>query len=152
MITEFKGQYRFLSNFYPAQVTIGGITYPTSEHAFQAQKAGSVAQQRAFAAFATPLLAKRRGRELDLSENWGRIRKRVMLNVVIFKFVQNAPLARRLDETGAEALAEGNDWHDSYWGVCRHPGPHPPGCAGAGQGSNYLGQILMAVRMILRPD
>lgn len=152
MISEFKGQHRFLSNFYPVQVTVGGITYPTSEHAFQAQKARSAGERRAMATLASPVLAKQRGRELEIPENWDSIRKRIMLNVVIFKFVQNPHLARLLEETGARVLTEGNAWHDSFWGVCRDPGPHPPQCAGTGQGANYLGQILMAVRMVLKPD
>ena len=54
--------------------------------------------------------------------------------------------------TGMQVLAEGNTWHDSYWGTCQNPGPHPPQCAGTGRGANHLGQILMAVRMVLRPD
>src|ERR1700733_12801138 len=72
MIAEFKGEDRFLSNFYPVQVTVGGITYPTAEHAFQAQKASSLSDHRAIAALASPQLAKQRGRKLDLPENWDR--------------------------------------------------------------------------------
>ena len=37
-VTEFQGEYRFLSNFWPAQVVFEGVTYPTSEHAYQAAK------------------------------------------------------------------------------------------------------------------
>lgn len=35
-ITSFLGEYRFLSNFYPAPVSYLGLRYPTVEHAFQA--------------------------------------------------------------------------------------------------------------------
>lgn len=38
MISEFQGQYRFLSNFWPAVVQLDGIYYPTVEHAYQAAK------------------------------------------------------------------------------------------------------------------
>jgi len=38
MISEFKGDYRFLSNFYAASVYLDGILYPSVEHAFQAAK------------------------------------------------------------------------------------------------------------------
>jgi len=38
-IESFSGQYRFLSNFYPARVMLGdGRIYPSVEHAYQAAK------------------------------------------------------------------------------------------------------------------
>jgi len=38
IIDRFEGEYFFLSNFYPCKVTYNGITYESSEEAFQAQK------------------------------------------------------------------------------------------------------------------
>lgn len=38
MIREFNGDYRWLSNFSPCNVTIDGLTYPSVEHAYQSQK------------------------------------------------------------------------------------------------------------------
>jgi len=37
-INTFRGKYRFLSNFYYAEVNYEGIRYPTVEHAYQAAK------------------------------------------------------------------------------------------------------------------
>lgn len=37
-IRRFRGEYFFLSNFYETAVTIDGLTFPSSEAAFQAQK------------------------------------------------------------------------------------------------------------------
>ena len=37
-IDSFHGVYRFLSNFWPAQVALDGIVYPTVEHAYVAAK------------------------------------------------------------------------------------------------------------------
>lgn len=37
-INEFRGDYAFLSNFYPAPVSYMGQTYANNEAAFQAQK------------------------------------------------------------------------------------------------------------------
>ena len=37
-ISEFKGEYRFLSNFYQHPFEFEGLTYPNAEAAFQAQK------------------------------------------------------------------------------------------------------------------
>lgn len=38
MIDSFRGQYRFLSNFFPALCNYEGIVYPTVEHGYQAAK------------------------------------------------------------------------------------------------------------------
>lgn len=152
MIAEFKGRYRFLSNFYPCPVTVGLIAYPSAEHAFQAGKASRPAEAQAIARLATAAEAKSAGRRLALPPDWDKVRKQRMIKVVLAKFAQNADLGDLLGRTGLEVLVEGAAWHDSFWGVCRNPGPHPPGCAGTGQGANYLGQILMSVRMVLRPD
>ncbi|GAH15684.1 unnamed protein product, partial [marine sediment metagenome] len=45
VIQEFQGEYRFLSSFYPAEVELDGVTYPTVEHAFQAAKTLDSAQR-----------------------------------------------------------------------------------------------------------
>ena len=37
-IDMFRDEWEFLSNFFPAPVEMEGITYPTTEHAFQAMK------------------------------------------------------------------------------------------------------------------
>ena len=37
-IKGFQGEYRFLSNFYPCQIEFEGLTYFSSEAAYQAQK------------------------------------------------------------------------------------------------------------------
>ncbi len=51
------------------------------------------------------------------------------------KFEQNKDLVTLLLGTGKEQLIEGNKWHDTFWGVCD------------GVGSNYLGILLMDLRM-----
>jgi ribA/ribD-fused uncharacterized protein len=85
---------------------------------------------------------------VDLRPDWERIKKQVMLRVVLAKFARNPELAAELRETGNACLIEGNTWHDNYWGDCRCGGPS---CTGT-DGWNYLGQILMAARMVLRDD
>src|ERR1039458_6868850 len=37
-ILQFDGEYRFLSNFYPAKVSYAGREYPAVENAYQAAK------------------------------------------------------------------------------------------------------------------
>ena len=45
-IGEFQGEYRFLSNFWPAPVEFEGITYPSVEHAYQSAKTMDMAERR----------------------------------------------------------------------------------------------------------
>src|SRR5690348_9381030 len=61
-IAEFQGEYRFLSNFWPAEVAYEGITYPTAEHAYQAAKTMDVNERKRIAALPTPAEAKAAGR------------------------------------------------------------------------------------------
>jgi ribA/ribD-fused uncharacterized protein len=149
VIGAFDGPYRFLSNFYPASVYgLGdGLTYPTAEHAFQAQKTALLEVRRRIAEYVTPAAAKSAGRQVELRSDWERIKKQVMLRVVLAKFCRDADLARELCDTGHALLVEGNTWHDNYWGDC-HCGR--PACAAPGK--NYLGSILTSARLVLRED
>lgn len=45
-ISEFRGKFYFLSNFFPCKVTIKGITYPSAEHAFVAMKTKDIEIRR----------------------------------------------------------------------------------------------------------
>ena len=45
-ITSFRGSYDFLSNFYEAPVSYGGLCYSNNEAAFQAQKCQTEEEMR----------------------------------------------------------------------------------------------------------
>jgi ribA/ribD-fused uncharacterized protein len=144
-ITQFTGEWRFLSNFGPGRVIVSSTEYPTREHAYQAHKSLDRAVRLEVASLATPGEAKRFGRRIALRPNWDRDRKRIMLAVVMAAFTQNQDLAGQLVATEDAYLEEGNHWHDNYWGACR--------CAAhAGDGLNYLGRILMMARDLIRVD
>ena len=137
-IAEFQGPYRFLSNFYPATVEFEGITYPTSEHAYQSAKTLDMNERKRIAALATPAEAKAEGRKLPLRADWETAKFDVMEQCVRYKFTHNPELRRKLLKTGDAVLEEGNTWGDRVWGVYQ------------GQGENRLGKILMKVRDELR--
>ena len=137
-ITEFQGEYRFLSNFWPAWVTYEGITYPTTEHAYQASKTLDPEARKRIAALPTPAEAKAEGRKLKLRGDWETAKFVVMEDVVRLKFTRHADLRDKLLATGDALLEEGNTWGDRVWGVYQ------------GQGENRLGKILMNVRDELR--
>lgn len=138
-INSFRDEYDFLSNFYMARVDLpNGECYPSSEHAYQAQKTLDVAARLYIANLAKPGQAKREGAVLTLRSDWDRIRVRVMFDLVLLKFEQHPDLAVKLIATGDKLLEEGNHWNDKFWGTVD------------GEGRNVLGNILMSVRSILR--
>ena len=61
-ISNFKGEYFFLSNFYETPVNIEGITYKNSEAAFQAQKCRT---QNERTRFAEARLGKRKSKHYE---------------------------------------------------------------------------------------
>lgn len=132
-ISEFRGEYYFLSNFYAAACMLDGETYPTVEHAFAAAKTLDPAQRAKIKAAASPGDAKRLGRKVKLREGWDDMRLEVAKALIESKF-SNPSLMDKLVETGRRELIEGNSWGDSYWGMS------------GGKGENHLGQILMRLR------
>jgi ribA/ribD-fused uncharacterized protein len=140
-VAEFQGEYRFLSNFFPAEVIYEGITYPTSEHAYQAAKSLDPEQRKKIAAMKTPAEAKAAGRALKLRDDWETAKFTVMEDVVRYKFTHHDDLRQKLLATGNAVLEEGNAWNDQIWGIS------PPN---SGKGENHLGKILSKIRSELR--
>lgn len=137
MINKFRGQYCFLSNFYNAPVTWGGITYSNNEAAFQSAKTTNSSIRSSFATL-NPVIAKRKGRSLLIRPDWEEIKFDVMYEICLAKFSQNKDLKAKLIATGDEYLEEGNTWGDKIWGTVD------------GDGQNMLGKILMRVREELK--
>jgi ribA/ribD-fused uncharacterized protein len=157
-ITSFTGQYRFLASPFPCQFWFEDIMYPSSEHAFQAAKTFSGSQRMRIAGQPDWREAKRMGRLLNLRPDWDRLRRAIMLQVVLAKFLQHRDLAAQLTATGDRVLIEGNWWGDTDWGAVKdnHPkwSPDLPWwhCGDtAWAGHNWLGITLMTVRDVLAP-
>lgn len=132
-INLFRGQHRFLSNFYSCPIVFEGMLYPSLEHAFQAAKTLDPNERQTVRDMPTPGQAKRAGRKVKRRDDWDDIRVGVMRELLYQKF--NEPELRQwLLNTGDAQLIEGNDWGDVFWGVCR------------GRGENWLGRLLMEVR------
>lgn len=64
-ITRFRDEYDFLSNFYPAPVSLDGVDYPTVEHAFQAAKTFDPKQRAPIRNARTPSSAKSMARRIQ---------------------------------------------------------------------------------------
>ena len=132
-IHGFFMEHRFLSNFHEFPLTLDGITYPSSEHAYMAQKTLSREDQILISQLKKPGDAKRKGQTLTLRPDWEHYRVAAMLQVLYRKF-QHPDLALALLDTGNKYLEETNWWNDRFWGVCD------------GEGLNMLGKCLMIVR------
>lgn len=132
-------EYGWCSNFAPYLIKLGGKTWPTSEHYFQARKFEDSADEEAVRQARTPMLAARLGRDRKrkLRRDWESIKVSVMREAVRAKFTQHEDLARLLLETGDAKLVEHTD-QDDYWGD-----------GGDGSGKNMLGRILMEIRQEL---
>lgn len=139
MIDSFQGEYRFLSNFWAATVEFEGVLYKSNEHAYVAAKTLNPELRSQISLICFPSQVKRAGRQLDLRPDWEDIKLNVMRHLVLDKFTRHQNLANELLKTGDQLLIEGNNWGDTYWGMCR------------GRGQNHLGKILMQVREGIRP-
>jgi len=139
-IVQFRGPTRWLSNFGDSVIkTNDGITYPTVEHAYQAQKTLDLDERRCIAELPTPGKARRAGQKLKLRGDWEELKLAIMYQIIDIKFTDGS-LRQKLLDTGTAELVEGNTWGDRFWGVRN------------GVGENHLGRILMKVRKQLRNE
>lgn len=136
-IDSFRGEYRFLSNFYDSKIDYQGLTYLNAEAAFQSMKSEGKHLRKHFTNL-NPSEAKRCGRGLALRKDWEEVKTKIMYEVVKAKFTQNEDLKEKLLATGTAKLEEGNTWGDRIWGTVD------------GKGENRLGHILMKIRAELK--
>ena len=98
-IGSFSGNYRFLSNFWPAEVQYQSITFPTVEHGYVAAKSLSPAIWRYVAELERPGKAKRFGSTLQLRVDWTEVKVDIMKDLERQKF-QHPELRENLLSTG----------------------------------------------------
>ena len=141
VVLEFRGEYRFLSNFWPVphgvRLPEDPNVYPSVEHGYVAAKMLTQSLRNLVLKIKHPGEAKRFGR-LEEKPGFQEIKLSVMADLIRQKFAPSTELADRLLATGDAKLIEGNNWNDTFWGVCR------------GEGRNELGKMLMAQRRRLR--
>lgn len=134
VINSFKGEYRFLSNFYPCFINYEGLNFNTVEHAYVAAKTLDFEERKFISNIETAGKVKKYGRSVDLRRDWDLVKLKIMEELVYKKFTGSYRLSQLLISTGESHIEEGNYWGDTYWGVCN------------GEGQNKLGLILMKVR------
>ncbi|MFD0724794.1 NADAR family protein [Lysobacter brunescens] len=128
--------YGEFSNFAEYPIRIDGVTWPTTEHYFQAQKFEDAAYRQRIRKAHSPMEAARMGRDrkMKLRRDWESVKVSVMHAALLAKFRQHGDLRALLLSTGDAKLVEHTE-NDEYWGD-----------GGDGHGRNMLGQLLMRVR------
>jgi hypothetical protein len=129
-----REEYGWLSNFYKAPFTLGGICYRDAETWFQSQKPKKQEERLTITEAESPKEAKKLGRACNLRADWEEVKDHVMLIGLHAKFEQNPELKRQLMETKEETLVEDSPT-DSYWGKGQE-----------GDGQNRMGKLLMMLR------
>ncbi|WP_425145421.1 NADAR family protein [Deinococcus sp.] len=134
--------YGEFSNFSRHPITLDGLTWPTSEHYFQAQKFAGTPHEEELRQQPTPMLAARMGRrrDLPLRPDWDAVKDGVMRTALRAKFTQHPALRELLLGTADAVLVEHTN-NDRYWAD-----------GDDGSGRNRLGELLMEVRAQLRGD
>ena len=138
-ISSFTMEYSFLSNFYPCLIEFDGDIYPSLEHAYQAAKTNDPNERKKIREEKQVRRAKQIGRHVTIREDWEQIKVEVMRDLLKKKF-ENPQMRKLLLDTYPHDLVEGNNWGDTFWGVCR------------GHGKNMLGVLLIQLRSKLRGE
>ena len=144
----FIGEYRLLSNFHITPVKYEGITYLSSEHAYQAVKTLDNSMREMISQATSPSKAKKMGFSVTIRDNWNTIKYQIMEDIVRIKFNSNKEIADKLIATGDRYLIESTTWHDCDWGICIKKNCEK-GCKNK-RGKNNLGNILMKIRKELK--
>jgi hypothetical protein len=135
--------YGCFSNFSPHPLELDGQSWQTVEHYYQSQKfvgtkdEGLIAEIRAAK---TPEEAALLGRDRcrQVRPDWERVKRQIMSEAVLTKFLTHPDIKAVLLATGEQLIVE-DSATDYYWG-----------CGLDKTGQNQLGQILMSVRKKLR--
>jgi len=140
MIKEFRGQYRWLSNFTPVNIEVNKIIYPSVEHAFMSAKSNDISWKRFCADSNNSAGAvKKKSKSIKLVKDWDIIKYDIMEECLRQKFNQE-PFRTKLLSTRNIDIQEEDRWNDTIWGVCLK----------TNIGDNKLGKLIMKIRKELQ--
>ena len=135
VISSFKGEYDFLNNRYGCFFVWQGIRYNNVESAFHVSKYTDEAERKVLSIMSAEKVVKK-SMECTPSIEWEESKLIIMESILLAKFEQNPSLKKRLIETDGRILINGNNKHETYWGVDLY----------SWRGENHLGKILMTIR------
>lgn len=142
------------SQWWPADFTIDGLTYPTAEHWMMTGKArlfGDDQTARQIIATPSPKQVKDLGRQVKgfVEADWDRAKRRIVTEGNLAKFAQNGRLRDFLLSTGDRILVEASPV-DQIWGIGLAADDEKARNPLEWRGDNLLGFALMDVRDDLR--
>lgn len=138
----YEQDFYVLSNFSSFNLLRHGYYWPTSEHAYHAEKfrnhRGDIAKLIATAPSAHEAFKIAERHKAERIPEWDEVKVGIMREILQAKADQHDYVRRKLLATGERELVE-NSWRDDYWGW----GP-------SRDGTNMLGKLWMEVRSELR--
>jgi ribA/ribD-fused uncharacterized protein len=142
-----------LSQWWPADLTVDGVTFPSAEHYMMWRKArlfGADATAARVLSVSHPNEAKTLGREVpDFDEaTWTAARFDIVVTGSVAKFGQHPDLRAFLLGTGDRILVEASPL-DRVWGIGMAAGDASADEPARWRGLNLLGFALMQARTIL---
>lgn len=159
-----------LSNYYSSPISLGGLTFPTAEHAFQYYKyyhgspvnleyaeiirvqatprqarylgsLGSKGPQDPQEAYLNHIIEEFKAKGVAIHPQWNDyVKILVMRRIIYHKFLENPPLAQELGVLDHKMLIY-HTTKDTFWGAIKSNISY--------HGHNYLGRILMETREII---
>lgn len=146
-ITQFRGEYSWLSNFFPVDVILHPedlnepIIFPSVENAYQAGKCSNSKDMLNFVDI-TPAEAKKLSRlkkykmiQFKKTTDFELFKLELMYDLLIQKY-NIEPFKSLLIATDNCNIIEGNYWGDEFYGVDLR----------TNKGKNHLGQMIMNIR------
>lgn len=132
-ILQFRGEYRWLSNFHKCTIEYEGIVYPSVENYYQAMKSDDIDIRKKVSNMSAAE-SKAYGKTIE-PKDWNSKKLEIMRIGLELKF-SHEDLKEKLISTGDRIIQEGNNWNDLYWGVDIM----------TKEGENNLGKLIMNIR------
>ena len=137
-----KEPYGFMNNYYKARFYIYSKWWNFVEAPYQSQKTNVISEKEAIWKAERANDSRLLGQKVTMVADWDQIKREVMKECCMAKFLQHSDLRLKLKLTGTQELVEDTKTtNDMYWG-----------CGADGTGQNVLGQVLMEVREALRGE
>jgi predicted NAD-dependent protein-ADP-ribosyltransferase YbiA (DUF1768 family) len=128
------GNIDWLRNDYRMEITVGGITYPTLEHAYQASKLKDRSLRLQIANTDSIRDARRIGKNYPERDNFDN--RAIMGALLQIKF-RDVELADRLARTGSVPIVM--EGYNEFWGT-----------GADGNGENVMGELIQDIRSELQ--
>ncbi len=128
-----------LQNDYPRPIEVGGVVYPSVEHAYWALSTDDAGARELICAAERGYGARKAAEEAPRVQGWAQARTAVMAGLLRAKYAQHPDLAEILVGTGDAPLAySGTD--SDHWNTR------------GGAGRNWVGRLLELVRSELQAE